>query len=377
MGEPSQLSVNDRVLLHLSRFATDIPLEAHPAEATQAGIAAAVNISRTHVPRAVKNLIRDGAVEELRARVEGHERRMSVYALTAEGLRRTEQVWKAVLESRFSVLSGGKTVLMTGKDMEALVGKKRASAAIARMKDGVVAVEERRRTPVLELAGAPEVGMFYGRDAELKTIDEFMDSESKVMVILANKGYGATALARRFIQEQDETDLLWVALRPGIRGEELRAKVLAFAGKVAGHAATLQEALDLPNALIVFDDFFSTSEDAVEFFTTMMESGGSTKVLVTAREEMPAYEWIYHKKHVDSGVVRVLKLRGLDEQSARKLLGNDLIEPETFKRILRMTRGQPLALRLLREGDFSGLKDNSVFTSEEARYLLLLKDKST
>jgi DNA-binding MarR family transcriptional regulator len=376
MGEPSQLSVNDRVLLHLSRFATDIPLEAHPAEATQAGIAAAVNISRTHVPRAVKNLIRDGAVEELRARVEGHERRMSVYALTAEGLRRTEQVWKVVLESRFSVLSGGKTVLMTGKDMEALVGKKRASAAIARMKDGVVAVEERRRTPVLELAGAPEVGMFYGRDAELKTIDEFMDSESKVMVILANKGYGATALARRFIQEQDETDLLWVALRPGIRGDELRTKVLAFAGKVAGRAVTLQEALDLPNALIVFDDFFSTSEDAVEFFTTMMESGGSTKVLVTAREEMPAYEWIYHKKHVDSGVVRVLKLRGLDEQSARKLLGNDLIEPETFKRILRMTRGQPLALRLLREGDFSGLKDNSVFTSEEARYLLLLKDKS-
>lgn len=73
MPESGQLSVNDRVLLHLSRFATDIQPEEQPAECTQAGIAFAVGISRTHVPRTVRGLIKDGLVEEITARVKGHE----------------------------------------------------------------------------------------------------------------------------------------------------------------------------------------------------------------------------------------------------------------------------------------------------------------
>ena len=76
MVEPGQLNVNDRVLLHLSRFATDLSPEEYPAEITQAGIAHAVGISRTHVPRAVKTLMKEGFAEELTTRVKGHERRM-------------------------------------------------------------------------------------------------------------------------------------------------------------------------------------------------------------------------------------------------------------------------------------------------------------
>ena len=69
MAEPGQLSVNDRVLLHLSRFATDVPPEEYPPETAQAGIAAAIGISRTHVPRAVKWLMKDCLVSEITGRV--------------------------------------------------------------------------------------------------------------------------------------------------------------------------------------------------------------------------------------------------------------------------------------------------------------------
>src|SRR5512137_260875 len=115
MPEDSQLGVNDRVLLHLSRFATDIPPEEYPPETAQTGIASAVGISRTHVPRAVKGLIKDGLVAELTARVKCHERRMNVYAVTVEGMRRAEDIWKMALDATFEVISGGKTVNMSGK----------------------------------------------------------------------------------------------------------------------------------------------------------------------------------------------------------------------------------------------------------------------
>ncbi len=372
MPEPGQLNVNDRVLLHLSRFASDIPPETHPQEATQAGIAAAVGISRTHVPRAVKNLMKDGLAEECQGRVEGHERRMSVYIVTAEGLRRAEELWTQMADVPLSVMTGDTKATMSGKQIEERLGKKGALAAVSRMRDGVVRVDDKRRAPVRALKGAPAPEQFCGREEELRLLDRFMDSDARVAVVLASKGFGATALARRFAEEQDEMDLLWMTISPSTTVNEIEANLKAFAAKVDPKAP---DALDLPNALIVFDDYFSVSEEVVEFFGSIMEAHGSTKMLVTAREEMPAYDWFYRKRHVDAGVVEVLRVKGLDERGAMRLLGNERIDPEAFMRVFRMTRGQPMALRMLREGDAGALKKNTVFTSEEIKYLLLLKDK--
>jgi len=322
MPEPGQLSVNDRVLLHLSRFASDIPPETHPQEATQVGIAAAVGISRTHVPRAVRNLIKDGLAEEHQGRVEGHERRMSVYVVTPEGLRRAEQLWREMAETSCAVLTGDKTVEMSGKQIEENLGKKGALAAVSRMKDGIVRVDDPRRAPVRALQGAPAKELFFGREEELRFLDRFMDSNARFAVLLASKGFGATALARRFADEQEEADLLWVALSPRTTVEDIEKELKAFAATVDPKATKASDALDLPDALIVFDDYFSLGEEVVEFFGSIVETPGSTKVLVTAREEMPAYDWFYQKRHVDAGAVQVLRIKGLDEKSAMRLLGN-------------------------------------------------------
>ena len=376
MGEPGQLSVNDRVILHISRFAADVPPEEHPPDITQAGIAAAVGISRTHVPRAVKGLIKDGLVEEVRGRVQGHERKMSVYVVTPEGLRVAEQAWKTLLNARFSVLSDGKSTSLTGKDLEDLVGKKRAVAAVSQMRDGFVEIGRRRKALVRDLTTAPSAEGFYGRDQELKAMGSFMDSEAKIMVVLGSRGNGTSTLARKFVDEQEDTDVLWVPLRPDIEVDELQEDLCSFATKVSPSAVGLFDALNLPNALVVFDDYHSFSEEVVEFFASVVESAGDTKMIITAREETPAYNWFYHKKHVDSGTVDVLRVRGLDEDSARTLLGDEQIEEDTFRRIFMMTRGQPMALKMLRNGDYAGLKRDTVFTSEEIRYMLFLKDKA-
>jgi DNA-binding MarR family transcriptional regulator len=376
MPEPGQLNVNDRVLLHLSRFATDVPPEEYSPDCTQAGIAVAVGISRTHVPRAVRGLIKDGLVAELTARVKGHDRRMNVYAVTTEGLSNADRLWKTLSALSYSVLGDGETTEMTGKDVEELVGRKRAVAAISQMRDGIVRIHETRRAPVKDLKEAPAIEAFYGREAELKLMDDFMDSDAKVLVVLGNKGYGTTALTRKFIEGQEEEDVLWAALNPETTAKELENKLIDFGKRVRKDVATLSEVLGLGNAILVFDDYFSASEDMVELFADAVDNAKDAKIVISARQETPAYSWFYQKKHVDSGTVQELKIKGLDENSAKRMLGNDKIEKDALRRIMMMTRGQPMILRMLKEGDFKGLKKNTVFTSEEIRYLLFLKDKT-
>jgi hypothetical protein len=376
MPEPGQLSVNDRVLLHLSRFATDIQPEEQPAECTQAGIAFAAGISRTHVPRAVRGLIRDGLVQELTARVKGHERRMNVYAITSEGLKNVEDLWRAALDDVFSVLIDGETVRMLGKDIESKVGRKKALTAISQMRDGVVRIDESRRVPIKDLKDAPTLDAFYGRESELDAIDDFMDSEARMLVILGNRGVGTTALARKFIEGLDDQDALWIPLSASSTAKHIESRLVDFGRKVNKNVNGLQDTMKLANTTFVFDDYFSVTEEVVEFFSALIDSIGDAKVIITARQETPAYNWFYHKEHVDSGTVRELKLKGLDQVSAKRLLGNGSIEEDALRRIIMMTHSQPMVLRMLREKDFDGLKKSTPFTAEEIRYLLFLRDKT-
>jgi len=376
MPESGQLNVNDRVLLHLCRFATDVPPEEYSPDCTQAGIAVAVGISRTHVPRAVRGLIKDGLAAELTARVKGHDRRMNVYAVTTEGLNNADRLWKTLLTLPYSVLDNDKTTEMTGKDIEGLVGRKRAIAAISQMRDGIVRISETRRAPVRELKEAPAIEAFYGREAELKLMDDFMDSDAKVLVVLGNRGYGTTALTRTFIEGQEEEDVLWASLTPETTAKQLESKLIDFGKRVKKDITTLSEVLGLGNAILVFDDYFSVSDDLVELFADAIDNAKDAKIVISARQETPAYSWFYQRKQVDSGKVQELKIKGLDENSAKRMLGNDKIEKDALRRIMMMTRGQPMILKMLKENDFKGLKKNTVFTSEEIRYLLFLKDKT-
>lgn len=376
MPDGGQLSVNDRVLLHLTRFASDIPPEEYPADAAQTGIALAVGISRTHVPRAVKGLIKDGLVTEVTARVKGHERRMSVYVVTAEGMRRMDELWRMSLEAVYKVVSNNSTTIMSGKDIEALVGKKRALAVISQMRDGIVTIDETRRAPMRDLGSSTSAKEFYGRDAELDAMEEFIESDSRMLVILGNRGYGTSSLARKFVDEQDDQDVIWTTLEPGSSPDALKRRMVDFGKKLGKNVSEEKDVLQIENLLLVFDDYHSVSEDVVEFFASMVETKGEAKIVITAREDTPAYNWFYHKEHVDAKVVRELRIRGLDEGAAKRLVGNPNIENDALKRIMMMSRGQPLTLKLLGDRDLVGLKASTVFTAEEIRYMLFLRDKN-
>jgi hypothetical protein len=264
---------------------------------------------------------------------------------------------------------------VTGK-AAVFVGRKKAVAAVSQMRDGVVEMEGKRRSPIRVLDEAPDVRGFYDRDAELKAMEQFMESDAKALVVLGNRGYGTSALCRKFLDDQEESDVLWISMG-GSRGVKSIEQALVDFGKgISKDASTLRDVLDLEDAIIVFDDYFEVSEEVVEFLSGLMGDEGEAKLIITARQETPAYNWFYRKEHVDSGRVRELRVKGLDEVSAMKLLGNPNLEKDALKRIMMITRGQPLVLRLLRDGDQGGLRKNTVFTAEEIGYLTFLKDKT-
>ncbi|MEW5748118.1 MAG: hypothetical protein AB1793_04940 [Candidatus Thermoplasmatota archaeon] len=376
MAEPGQLSVNERVLLHLSRYASDSTPGEHPEECSQAGIASSVGISRTHVPRAVKSLAKDGLVEELRARVEGHERRMSVYSITPEGVRRAAELWEGLSRARFVLRSPGKSEEVSVSDIEEMVGRRKAVALVARARAGVVEMADRRRPAVKDLGDAPLTEGFVGRKEELGQMSAFLESDSDILVVLGMRGYGASALARRFVDSLEDYNVLWVPLAQCAGTSDIEARMRDFAGKALPGASGPLDALEVADTVIVFDGYHSVPDDAVEFFSEMVGGLQEAKVVITAREDTPAYNWFYHKKEVESGKVHELRLRGLDKDSARALLGNPRIEAEAFRRVYGMTRGSPSALRMLRDKDFEGLKRSTVLTAEEVRYLLFLRDKA-
>jgi len=301
---------------------------------------------------------------------------MNVYAITSEGLKNVEDLWRAALDDVFSVLIDGETVRMLGKDIESKVGRKKALTAISQMRDGVVRIDESRRVPIKDLKDAPTLDAFYGRESELDAIDDFMDSEARMLVILGNRGVGTTALARKFIEGLDDQDALWIPLSASSTAKHIESRLVDFGRKVNKNVNGLQDTMKLANTTFVFDDYFSVTEEVVEFFSALIDSIGDAKVIITARQETPAYNWFYHKEHVDSGTVRELKLKGLDQVSAKRLLGNGSIEEDALRRIIMMTHSQPMVLRMLREKDFDGLKKSTPFTAEEIRYLLFLRDKT-
>ncbi len=372
---PGQLSVNDRVLLHLSRFATDTPPEEYPAESTQVGIAEGVGISRTHVPRAVKTLIREGLVEEFRGRVADRDRRMSVYAVTSEGFRRAEALWEEARESQVTVIRDGQRTEMKGVALEEAVGKRRAIGLLSQMRDGAIELLGRKRPPVRHLSHAPLPDEFFGRMDEMEALEAFLDSDASVMVVLSGKGFGATSLVRQLVEKRDSLDVLWQTLSDRNDPDELAEAIISFANETGHEASDLASALSMPDSLLVFDDYYSVGDEVVEFVSEMVAAIVDCKIIVIAREDIPAYSWFYQRKHVDSGIVREIRVRGLDEASAKKLLGNADIEPEAFRRVYLMSRGQPKLLRFLRDGDMDGLRKSSVFTAEEIRYLLFLRDQ--
>ena len=80
------LSVNERILIHLRDYSMDPVNEGAAMDQTQEGISEAVGIRINHVPRATKKLLEDKYAEEELVHIGGLKRKRKAFFLTKSGL---------------------------------------------------------------------------------------------------------------------------------------------------------------------------------------------------------------------------------------------------------------------------------------------------
>ncbi|MBT3652641.1 MAG: TerB family tellurite resistance protein [Euryarchaeota archaeon] len=104
------LTTEERTLLHLMFHQLPEGVWEAPAELTQAGISAAVHVQRKHVPRTLKRLEKQAAIDNTSRHVPGARQRRRVYSLTLSGRERANALLTKL--GKTPIRTDGKTVLL-------------------------------------------------------------------------------------------------------------------------------------------------------------------------------------------------------------------------------------------------------------------------
>lgn len=355
------LTAAERVLVHLHGSWN----AAEPGrESTQAGIADGARILRSHVPRTLRALLEEGLVEERDARLRGRTRRTTVYVLTPAGVARAREVLDAADRERVLV-DGRETTLGEARQ---ILGLGAVEAAAALRPDGTLG----------GLAPPSEERTLLQREEDLAALKRWRAGPAPMAVVYGSHGIGKTALGRAFARTAPRA--VWIDVAEARRLSEFAAILKRDAESAPADpeeptsvAAALLAAFGRGARLVVLDGYGDVPETLVDVLAAVLRMASEVegaKVLVLAQETTPAYCRFYARKDVTAGLVVERHLKGLDLEGSRELLGNPRIGEEDLRRIYLLTKGCPLYLQFIREGDEYGLRQNSRFTTAEIRLLL-------
>lgn len=366
MGRIKPLSIPEKVLVHLSKIRFDADEEMLPDEISQGGIAENVGISRTHVPRAVKELIKGELVSEGKRYTRSGKKRMKVYMITPKGLAKAREIEERLMSQIIPVKIRNTMVQgMTLGQIEKAFHRKIDLFGLAGDEE-FLDLDSEGPSGIIDLSDSPKLSEFLGREEELEQIKHFLKSRAMILVVYGARGMGASSLVRYFTDLLSDMNILWISMARNPMLKNIENRLKSFAGLVG----TSGQQLLRSNILIVFDGYFDVEEEVVEFFSDQVERQEGARLIITCRDSTPSYSRFYRKEHVDADIVREMTIRGLGEAHARQLLGNEEIPEDAFGRVFALSRGSPMILRMLREGDEEGLRKNTTFTNEEIRFLL-------
>lgn len=364
-----QLSLGLRTIFFLydcrREFEKDLPSD----RLTQEGIAKALDIPRSHVTRIVRPLISDGLVREEKRRVKGRDRMLKVYSLTPSGFEKVEANLKELMDRELRVISGGDEFQTTVSRIMEMHERPGTLEMVSGLMEGGVLQLDRERA-IISNADL-DMEDFFERDEELSRAEEFLEGDALVLVIISNRGYGSSALMRKTALQMTERPLMWHDL--SVDGSEEAISNTIYRFEMAIGCVCIDE-LKERDALICFDNYHLLPERGVDCMIEILERlrNGRVKMMVAMRGETPSYNRFYQKNDIDCGRVVEVRLGRLSPHCLESMFGSDMDE-EALKLIYMLTRGQPLALNLLRKADDVGLKD--LFPNEEVRFMMYLRTK--
>lgn len=363
------LTVKERILLHLfdhQQFGEEYEV---PLAITQTGIAEAAGFRVQHATQYLRPLRDEGLVEEDVRHIRRQPRRRKVYFLTHAG-----KLEAAALRSAL---------------FRETVPYRRRSGKVEELPLAQVYQEERRGARILELLGeladagavsdaveavpglvdfaqeAPAADLFYGREAELRTVLEGLQ-EAPVVVVTGMAGIGKSTLGAKVCETlRGAESLFWREVRPWDTAADLALRLGLFLRALgrpdlhdylsAGGAMDLNRVEDLlagdlagVQGLLVFDDVHEAGPEALNLLSVLhralQRQEGGARMLVLSRV-VPRFYGVREAEL--EGSVREISLGGLDAEPSRRFLEDQGVSATVAPSLIATSGGSPLFLKLL------------------------------
>lgn len=363
-----RLTAPEKVILHLYISPSSVPPDENfTAEHTQDGISRGTGIIRNHIPRTIKVLREKKMVEESKEYIAGYNRQLKVYRLTPTGYSEAQALISEIGKENITVKIKGRTE-ETGVSL-ALEYEEIDIGDIIRS-DGFLDLDSLRRVE-MQCGEIPDITEFYNRNVELGEIEEFMDGDSRILVIYGGIGAGASSLAARTVSSlKGKKNIAWISM-DSAPIEKVQAFLSEFSEEIGSHFDGLSS-LHGFGVLLILDNWYDVGDEMVEYFAEELKAikRADIKIIVTSLENTPSYSRFYRIDDIRDGSVEELHIRGLEPEYCRKLLGT--VDDDALKKIFMMTHGRPLYINLLKKGEVDTLLAVSSFTPEEVRYLMFL-----
>jgi DNA-binding PadR family transcriptional regulator len=337
---------------------------------TQEGVSAALGMNRTHITRVLKPLLDDGQVESKKGHVTGRDRKLTYYALTESGLARATALLRSFGDESVELIDASgsrkKTKVRDALSQYPDIGR---LALIDALHEGSALKAPGER--LVQTNALIDVVEQLERERQIDQARAFLSSPSTLMVIIASYGYGSSSLLKHTALELWRGPLFWFDLEADGSAQSVKDSLDQFAKRLDCTAWT---GLADREALLCFDNYHAVEDPLVDLLIDLVKNlrSGKTKIAVAMRGETPSYNRFYQRHDIQDGTAIEISLSRFEEATVRKMLGED-IDDEAFQLIHMLTRGQPLALALLKAGNVEGLK--KIRLSEEVRFLMYLRGR--
>ncbi len=343
-----RLTIPEKILIHLYSYRKFSDRYEYPIEMTQQGIAAAVGISVTHVPRNIKKLQAEHLVEVRKGHVPGKKKRVTIYFLTSHGIMRARDIIEKIEKTEVSlgekVYSMSELKKLTNLSLLELIRKIEKGELT---EDSLFLPERKLVFKEIEVT----TDLFVDREKELKQMQHWY-SFGKILVILGSRGVGKSALIQRFLEIQNpKRSIVWLNIYPQRTWKTIRDIFL--------HLFELDDVLRVMKnhpLLLILDNYYDVDDTFVSALSSLVkEDLGKSKIIVSMRADTPFYNRFYSLSDVVEGRVEEIRLEPLKYEDARKLLPD--VKESAFKSIYKITRGNPKILVMLRKGEIKDYDD--------------------
>ncbi len=352
-----RLPVLERILVHLYAYRKYVDRYEYPVEMTQAGIAHAVGISVTHIPRNIKRLMEEGLVSMQKGHVSGKKKRVAVYFLTPSGVRKAKEIIEKIENYEVKV----EEKYMKIREIRKLTGLSHLEI-LHKIERNEIEDEIRRGERIIFREVTPEEDEFVGREKELQLLNEWF-REGRFATIIGSRGMGKTSLIEQFLKAvRPRCGIIWLDVFPGRKWESVKSVFESLYGKRDVLSVLRSEEL-----LLIFDGYFKVDDYFVNALNSLVkEDLGRSKIIVSMLSETPYYNRFYSREDVEEGRVMELILSPLSYEEARLMFPD--VREDSFKRIYQITQGHPRLLSLLKRGALE--KVDGIALSREQIHLL-------